>query len=104
MSSNVRGETWNSSSMEHPTSSGRSLYEPVAVVGYSLKFPQDATSPASFWKMLEDRRCAMAECPKDRMNIDGYYNPEGVKHDAVSARSRSSDPVTAGAISVQEHL
>ena len=49
--------------------------EPIAVVGFALKFPQDATSAESFWQMLADGRSAMTDIPKDRFNIDAFYNP-----------------------------
>jgi acyl transferase domain-containing protein len=51
--------------------------EPIAVIGFSLKFPQDAESPVSFWKMLEEKRCALTEWPKDRINLDGYFSRDG---------------------------
>ena len=37
--------------------------EPIAVVGLSIKLPQDATSPESFRKMLVEGRSAMTEFP-----------------------------------------
>ena len=60
------------------------LIEPIAVVGYSLKFPQDATSPEEFWRMLVERRNAMTDFPADRLNISAFYHP--TKHDAVPVR------------------
>lgn len=57
--------------------------EPLAVIGFSLKFPEDAISPDSFWKMLMEKRCASKEIPKDRMNIDALYHPDIERHDTV---------------------
>lgn len=57
--------------------------EPLAVVGFSLKFPQEATTPEAFWKMLTDKRCAVTEWPKDRLNIDAFYNPDSSRPDTV---------------------
>lgn len=51
--------------------------EPIAVIGFSLKFPQEAESPASFWEMLEQKRCAMTGWPKNRINLDGYFSRDG---------------------------
>ncbi len=28
------------------------VVEPVAIIGFSATFPQDATSPEAFWQML----------------------------------------------------
>lgn len=59
------------------TESDPDALEPIAVVGFSLKFPQDADSPASFWKLLEEKRCAMTEWPEDRIHLDGYFTRHG---------------------------
>ena len=48
--------------------------EPIAIIGMSLKFPQDATSPESLWRMLMEGRSAMTEIPKDRFNIEAFYD------------------------------
>lgn len=50
--------------------------EPIAVIGLALRFPQDATSPEAFWQMLMDGRSAMTEVPKDRFNIDAFYQSD----------------------------
>ena len=63
------------------------ILEPLAVVGLSLKFPQDATSAESFWNMLLERRCASTEFPKDRMNIDAFYHPDRDRQGSVSLAS-----------------
>ncbi|MCJ1389265.1 hypothetical protein MMC18_002121 [Xylographa bjoerkii] len=52
------------------------VVEPIAVVGYSLKFPQDATSSEGFWQMLVNGRSAMSDVPKDRFNLDAFYHPD----------------------------
>ncbi|KAI9695597.1 MAG: Type I Iterative PKS [Bogoriella megaspora] len=57
--------------------------EPIAVVGYSLRFPQEATSPEAFWKMLCEGRSTMSEVPKDRFNIDGFYHPDSSRNDTA---------------------
>ena len=57
--------------------------EPLAVVGFSLQFPQEATTPEAFWKMLTEKRCAMTEWPKDRLNIDAFYHPDSSRPDTV---------------------
>ena len=50
--------------------------EPVAVIGYSFKFAQDAYSPKSFWDMLCEGRCGSTEFPPDRLNLDAHYDRE----------------------------
>ncbi|KAI2933105.1 hypothetical protein CBS147320_1624 [Aspergillus niger] len=60
--------------------------DPVAVVGFSLRFPQDATSPQSFWKILQEGRSVTTEVPPDRFNINGFYHPDASRNDTVNAR------------------
>jgi acyl transferase domain-containing protein len=48
--------------------------EPVAVVGFGLRFPQDAMTPDTFWDFLMNRKCAASQWPKDRVNIDAFRN------------------------------
>jgi hypothetical protein len=43
--------------------------EAVAVIGLSLRFPQDASSPAEFWNMLMEGKSARTEVPKDRYHV-----------------------------------
>ena len=59
----------------------------IAVVGFSIKFPQDSTSPQDFWQVLVEGRSAMTEFPKDRLNIDAFYHPDTSRHDTVSKLS-----------------
>jgi hypothetical protein len=41
------------------------IVEPIAVVGLSLKFPDDATTPEAFWKLLlEKAMCFMRDARK----------------------------------------
>jgi hypothetical protein len=63
--------------------SGSDSVTPIAVVGLSLKFPQEATSPESFWKMLMDKRCAMTEVPSDRFNINAFHGVDNGRIDTV---------------------
>ena len=62
---------------------------PIAIIGFSLKFPQDATSPDAFWKMLTEKRCAMTDLPIDRVHLNAFYNPDGTRRDTVGLSSPS---------------
>ncbi|PWY91350.1 polyketide synthase [Aspergillus sclerotioniger CBS 115572] len=59
---------------------------PLAVVGISLKFPQDATSPEAFWDMLVQGRCVSGEFPRDRMNIDAHHDADRDRLHSLSCR------------------
>ncbi|GAA91228.1 polyketide synthase [Aspergillus luchuensis IFO 4308] len=62
------------------------LLTPLAVVGMSLKFPEDATSPEAFWKMLVEGRCVSTEFPSNRMNIDAHHDAERGRLHNVTCR------------------
>ncbi|RDL41699.1 uncharacterized protein BP5553_01678 [Venustampulla echinocandica] len=66
--------------------SGRDALEPLAIVGFSLKFPQDATTAESFWSMLLEGRNVSTEFPSDRMNIDAHHDPIGDRQGTPSMR------------------
>ena len=59
--------------------------EPIAIVGMAVRFPQGADSPDDVWKMLVEGRCASTEFPKDRLNIDGFWNSDPEKLNNVSS-------------------
>ncbi|KAI0022605.1 putative polyketide synthase [Xylariomycetidae sp. FL0641] len=46
----------------------------VAICGFSIKFPQDATSPGALWKMIMEKTCAATEFPADRFNVNGFHS------------------------------
>lgn len=56
---------------------------PIAVIGYSFKFPQEATSFQDFWRMLVEGRSARTEVPGERFNIDAYYHSDGNRLEGV---------------------
>lgn len=64
--------------------------EPIAIIGFSARFPQDAISPEAFWNMLREGRSAMTEVPKDRFNIDSFYHSDAGRYDRVSRSEESS--------------
>ncbi|GME62534.1 hypothetical protein NX059_007680 [Neofusicoccum parvum] len=60
--------------------------EPIAIIGLSLKFPDDATSAESFWKMLAAGRSASKEIPPERFNVDAFYHPDPERLDSFHVR------------------
>ena len=47
----------------------------IAVVGFSFKFPEEADSAEALWDMMIQGRCVSTEFPKDRLNIEAFYEP-----------------------------
>jgi hypothetical protein len=64
----------------------------IAICGFSLKFPQDATSAESFWRMMMDRHCASTDFPPDRINANGFYRSENTSN--TVSKYRTSGKVT----------
>ncbi|XDG05889.1 hypothetical protein ABKA04_005504 [Annulohypoxylon sp. FPYF3050] len=62
------------------------VLRPLAVVGMSFRFPGGSTSDQSFWDMLVSKRCASADVPPDRFNIEAHYNPDTKRLDTLSCR------------------
>lgn len=54
----------------------KDLLEPIAVIGFSLEFPQDATSPEAFWQMLLDGVSTSTTIPADRFNVESFYDAD----------------------------
>jgi acyl transferase domain-containing protein/NADPH:quinone reductase-like Zn-dependent oxidoreductase/acyl carrier protein len=52
-----------------------SRQEPIAIVGIGCRFPGGADSAAAFWDLLKDGTDAIVEVPKDRWNVDEFYDP-----------------------------
>jgi hypothetical protein len=66
------------SESEHGGDSARntSLMEPIAITGFSLKFPGDADSVESFWDMMMEGRCTATEFSDQRMNHAAHYSSD----------------------------
>ena len=50
--------------------------EPIAIVGMGCRFPGDADSPDSFWRLLKEGGDAVTELPPERLQLD----PAGAVH------------------------
>lgn len=64
--------------------SGVNQIEPIAVIGLSLEFPQEATSTEAFWQMLIEARSGRTGIPKDRFNLEAFHHPDAGRQDNVS--------------------
>src|SRR5690242_8622530 len=54
----------------------RGRTEPVAVVGMACRFPGRATTPEAFWQLLRGGGDGIREVPRDRWNIEDFYDPD----------------------------
>ena len=49
---------------------------PIAIVGMGCRFPGGADTPAEYWSLIKRGEEAITEVPKDRWNVDAYYDPD----------------------------
>src|SRR5262245_10486367 len=54
----------------------RQQSEPIAVVGVGCRFPGGASGPDAYWAVLRDGVDTISEVPRDRWDIDAYYDPD----------------------------
>ncbi|VWD46488.1 non-ribosomal peptide synthetase/type I polyketide synthase [Burkholderia contaminans] len=53
--------------------------EPIAIVGMSCRFPGAAQNLDAYWNLLNDGVDAISEVPRERWDVDAYYDPDPEK-------------------------
>jgi acyl transferase domain-containing protein len=56
---------------------GPAAREPIALIGMGCRYPGDVRTPEEFWELLNSGRDVLREIPKERWDVDAYYDPEG---------------------------
>ncbi|KAI1141492.1 putative polyketide synthase [Hypoxylon sp. FL0543] len=51
--------------------------EPIAIIGMGCRWPGGVHNPSQLWDLLKDKRDGWAEFSSDRINVDGFYHPNG---------------------------
>lgn len=65
-----------------------------AIIGYAARFP-GAADADQFWDVLRDGRDAISEVPRDRWDVDEFFDPEpGTPGKVVTRRAGFVDDVT----------
>ncbi|KAI6496398.1 putative Hybrid PKS-NRPS biosynthetic cluster [Pyricularia oryzae] len=54
--------------------------EPVAIIGYSLRFPGGADTPSKFWELLTSGRDISREPDPRRLNLSKFHHAKGEHH------------------------
>ncbi|TLD24362.1 hypothetical protein PspLS_06895 [Pyricularia sp. CBS 133598] len=54
--------------------------EPVAIIGYALRFPGGANTPPKFWELLTSGRDISREPDPSRLNLSKFHHPKGEHH------------------------
>ncbi|KAK3994454.1 hypothetical protein QBC44DRAFT_286263 [Cladorrhinum sp. PSN332] len=60
--------------------------EPIAIVGLACRLPGDITSPSELWDFLAEAKSAQSDIPKNRLNVDGWYHPDGHRAGSINTR------------------
>jgi acyl transferase domain-containing protein/NADPH:quinone reductase-like Zn-dependent oxidoreductase/acyl carrier protein len=60
--------------------------EPIAIIGMGCRFPGGVNSPSQYWDLLINKKDAICEIPKDRWDIDAFYDPAFDKPGKISTR------------------
>ncbi|MBS1801531.1 MAG: polyketide synthase, partial [Acidobacteria bacterium] len=50
--------------------------EPIAIIGMACRFPGGADTPEDFWRLLQERRDAVSEIPRERLDLESVYDPK----------------------------
>lgn len=84
--------------------------EPIAIVGMGCRFPGGVRTPEDYWELLSQGKDAIGEIPRDRWDIDRFYDadPEApgkmyVRHGGFIEDIQAFDPAFFG-ISPRETL
>ncbi|KAL6703832.1 hypothetical protein ACN47E_009051 [Coniothyrium glycines] len=68
------------------TTSMTGIVEPIAIIGFAHKLPQNITTAEEMWQMLMERRSTMTEVPSNRWNVGGYHKEHGTRAGTVKNR------------------
>ncbi len=60
--------------------------EPIAIVGIACKFPGGVQSAKDYWNVLARGEDVLQEVPRERWNIDSYYNKDSSVPGTMYAR------------------
>ncbi|ERN42089.1 amino acid adenylation domain protein [Rubidibacter lacunae KORDI 51-2] len=50
--------------------------EPIAIIGMGCRFPGGVVDPNSYWQLLASGRDPLVEVPRDRWDVEDFYDPD----------------------------
>lgn len=62
------------------------IREPIAIIGIGCRMP-GANNPREFWELLRNGVDAVTEVPRDRWDVDRYYDPNGLTPGKTNSRT-----------------
>ncbi|KAI1734393.1 polyketide synthase PksD [Xylaria scruposa] len=60
--------------------------EPIAIIGFSFKFPQGAEDESSLWEILESGRNVMTAWPEPRGNAESFYSSDTAQRNVLRSK------------------
>ena len=54
----------------------RAAHEPIAIIGMACRYPGAVNNVDDYWRLLSEGVDAITEIPKNRWNIDSFYDPD----------------------------
>ena len=75
----------------------RQRTEPIAIIGASCRFPGGAVSMESYWRLLRDGVDAVREVPRERWDVDAFYDPDPAAPGKTSTRNAARSSLHARA-------
>ena len=70
-----------------PVVAARAVEEPIAIVGIGCRYPGGVSDPATFWRVLEEGVDAVTEVPRERWDVDAFYDPDPDAAGKMTTRS-----------------
>lgn len=62
------------------------VLQPLAIIGLSFRFPQEAVNAKEFWRMMIEKRCASTNTPSDRFDLNVHHHPDNNRTESLSIR------------------
>ncbi|RIL12529.1 polyketide synthase [bacterium] len=59
---------------------------PIAVIGIGCRLPGGVDGPDDFWRLLSDGRDATGDIPRERFDVDAWYDPDPAAPGKMVAR------------------
>ncbi|MFN8236531.1 MAG: type I polyketide synthase [Chitinophagales bacterium] len=72
--------------LENTKPAAAHLKEPVAIVGCGVRLPENINTTGKLWQLIQEKKSAVKEIPKDRFDINGIYDADGNKAGKTNAR------------------
>ncbi|KAI2092193.1 hypothetical protein LOZ63_002180 [Ophidiomyces ophidiicola] len=60
--------------------------EPIAIVGAACRLPGGVNNVGEFWEFLMDGRSGYCDMPSNRMNMEAWHHPEGVRPGSIVSK------------------